>query len=140
MMKICIPVMGQNARLVHFLANDFYKANYYCLYHLESDEMTYFSKSELMTRFGLDLRKGDGEDGIGAIISPNVRPMAYKILHDNRIQVYRPVSNLVDENIERLKKQELPFYDPKDIENPSACGSSCSSCSSTTCSTDTRAV
>lgn len=139
-MKICIPVMGQNARLVHFLANDFYKANYYCLYHLENGDMEYFSKSDLMARFGLDLRKGGGDDAIGAIISPNVRPMAYKILHDNEIIVYRPMSNLVDENIELLKSGELPLYAIADIENPSSCGSSCSSCSSTSCSTDSCAV
>ena len=139
-MKICIPVMGQNARLVHFLANDFYKANYYCLYNLENDEIEYFSKSDLMARFGLDLRKGDGEEVIGAIISPNVRPMAYKILHDNSITVYRPVSNLVEENIALLKNGELSLYDPADVENPSSCGSSCSSCSSTSCSTDSCAV
>jgi predicted Fe-Mo cluster-binding NifX family protein len=138
-MKICIPVMGQNAKLVYFLANDFYKANYYCLYDLERSEPEYFSKSELMTRFGLDLRKGGGDDVIGAIISPNVRPMAYKILHDNKIDVYRPASNLVEENIALLKKGDLPLYDPAIIEN-SSCGSSCSSCSSTSCSTNSCAV
>ena len=134
-MKVCIPVMGQNAQLTHFLANDFYKANWYCLYNLKTNEVSYFSKSELMERFGLDLSKEDGEGSIKAIISPNVRPMAYKILHDNQITVYRPDSNLLEENIERLQRGELALYDPADVENPSSCGSSCSSCSSVSCST-----
>ena len=133
-MKVCIPVMGQNAQLTHFLANDFYKANWYCLYDLNSDETTFFSKSDLMTRFGLDLRREDGGDAIQAIISPNVRPMAYKILHDNNITVYRPESNLLEENIDRLKRGELSLYDPRDVESSSSCSSSCSSCSSTDCS------
>ena len=133
-MKICIPVMGQNANLTYFLANDFYKANFYCLYNLENSETEFFSKDDLMTRFGLDLRKGGHDDAVSAIISPNVRPMAYKILHDNKITVYRPESNLVEENIELLKQGKLSLYDPADIENPSSCGASCSSCSTTTCS------
>lgn len=131
-MKICIPVMGQHAKLVHFLANDFYKANAYCLYDLVNDKTEYFSKAELMTRFGLDLRKGGGDDAISAIISPNMRPMAYKILHDNQITVYSSLSNLVEESIFLLKKGELPLYDPNNVES-SSCGSSCSSCSVTSC-------
>ncbi|WP_321287011.1 hypothetical protein [uncultured Sunxiuqinia sp.] len=135
-MKVCIPVMGQSSQLTHFLADDFYKANFYCLVDMNSDQTAYFSKSDLMERFGLDLRKDDGEGAIKAIISPNVRPMAYKILHDNEITVYRPNSNLVEENIDRLKRGELALYDPADVENASSCGSSCSSCStSSSCST-----
>lgn len=132
-MKVCIPVMGQNSKLMCLLAHDFYKADYYCLYDLHRDEMEYFSKSDLMARFGLDLRKRDGEDPIGAIISPNMRPMAYKILCDNQITVYRPESNLLEENIERLQRGVLSPYDPADIENSISCGASCSSCS-TSCS------
>jgi len=130
-MKVCIPVMGQNARLMCLLANDFYKADYYCLYDLHCDEMEHFSKSDLMSRFGLDLRKGDGEELISAIISPNMRPMAYKILRDNQITVYRPESNLLEENIERLQRGVLSPYDPADVEDALSCGASCSSCSST---------
>jgi predicted Fe-Mo cluster-binding NifX family protein len=133
-MKVCIPVMGQNARLMCLLANDFYKADYYCLYDLLRDETEYFSKSDLMVRFGLDLRKQDGEDTISAIISPNMRPMAYKILRDNQITVFRPESNLLEENIERLQRGLLLPYDPANIENTSSCGTSCSACSSS-CST-----
>lgn len=129
-MKVCIPVMGQNAQLTHFLADDFYKANCYCLFDMNSGKTEHFSKSDLMERFGLDLRKDDGEGSIKAIISPNMRPMAYKILHDNQITVYRPDSNLVEENIDRLKRGELALYNPADVETGSSCGSSCSSCSS----------
>jgi predicted Fe-Mo cluster-binding NifX family protein len=132
-MKICIPVMGQQARLSYFLANDFYKANDYCLYHLKSGEMEYLSKADLMDRFGLNLREGGGDDAIVAILSPNIHPLAYKILSDNNISVYRPSSNLIEENIESLKKGCLELYDPADISRSSGCGSSCSSCSSGDC-------
>ena len=132
-MKICIPVVGQNAAQTYFLADDFYKANYYCLYHLKSGEMEYFSKADLMYRFGLNLREG-GDDAISAVLSPNMHPMAYKILCDNKIAVYRPESNLVEENIELLKKGRLSLYNPADVVNLSSCGTSCNNCSSAVCS------
>ncbi|MGQ8337573.1 hypothetical protein ACUNWD_13575 [Sunxiuqinia sp. A32] len=132
-MKICVPVLGHQNNGRYFMANDFYKANLYCLYNLETDEVEYFSKSELMTRFGLDLRMPGSDEIISAIISPNVRPMAYKILHDNQVAIFKPTSNLVQENIELLKEGKLSLFEPRDIES-SSCGSSCSSCSSTSCS------
>ncbi len=132
-MKICIPVIGKNVALVNVLADDFYKANFYCVHDVLANQNEVFSKSELMTRFGLDLKKGSDDDIVKAIISPNVRPMAYKILVDNNIKVYRPQGKLVDDNIRLYKEQLLDEHDSGSIEEPSACGSSCSSCSSTSC-------
>ena len=105
-MKICMPIIGKNAALVNVMADDFYKANFYCVHDLERGDNEVFSKSELMLRFGLDLRKGGEDDVVKAIISPNVRPMAFKILKDNDIKVYQPNGKEVDVNI-RLYKDEL---------------------------------
>ncbi len=132
-MKVCLPILGSTNKGEYYLANDFYKAKFYCLYNIESDEKETFSKNELMLRFGLDLRLPGQTEVINAIISPNMRPMAYKILHDNNILVYLSSGNLVEENIELLKKKELSLFDPM-LATPASCGSSCDSCSSSSCS------
>ncbi len=132
-MKICIPIIGRNEALVNLLAEDFYKANFYCVHDLEKEDNEVFSKSELMNRFGLDLRKGSDDDVVKAIISPNVRPMAFKILKDNDIKVFRPNGKMVDENIAMFKNEQLFEHDIETVEDPSSCGLSCKSCSSTTC-------
>ncbi|WP_163707113.1 hypothetical protein [Mangrovibacterium lignilyticum] len=132
-MKICMPIIGKNAALVNILADDFYKANFYCVHDVVKGDSEIFSKPELMMRFGLDLRKGGEDDIVRAIISPNVRPMAFKILKDNDIKVFRPTSKLVDENIKLYKEEQLKEHDIYSVEDPSACGLSCGSCSSKTC-------
>ena len=132
-MKICIPVIGKNAALVNMLADDFYKANFYCVYDMLNDANEIFSKPELMHRFGLDLRKGGEHDTVEAIISPNVRPMAFKILKDNHIKVFKSNGNQVDVNIKLYKDELLHEHDIYSVEDPSSCGLSCSSCSSTSC-------
>jgi len=132
-MKICMPVIGRNAALVNVLADDFYKANFYCVHDVVKGDSEIFDKSELMARFGLDLRKGEEEDVVKAIISPNVRPMAFKILKDNEIKVFRPNSKFVDENIQFYKDAALVEHDIHSVENPVSCGLTCSSCSSKTC-------
>lgn len=132
-MKICMPIIGKNAALVNILADDFYKANFYCVHDVAKGDSEIFSKPELMSRFGLDLRKGGEDDIVKAIISPNVRPMALKILKDNDIKVFRPNSKLVDENIQLYKESVLEEHDIYSVEDPSSCGLSCSSCSSKTC-------
>ena len=132
-MKICMPIIGKNAALVNILADDFYKANFYCVHDVVKGDNEIFSKPELMSRFGLDLRKGREDDIVKAIISPNVRPMAFKILKDNDIKVFRPNSKLVDENIQYYKESVLEEHDIYSVEDPASCGLSCSSCSSKTC-------
>lgn len=133
-MKICIPVIGKNVALVNLLADDFYKANFYCVHDVHANQHEVFSKTELMDRFGLDLRQGSEEDVVKAIISPNVRPMAYKILVDNAIKVFKPQGKLVDENIRLFKENRLDEHDLASVDGPSGCGaSSCSSCSSASC-------
>jgi len=132
-MKICMPVIGKNPALVNILADDFYKANFYCVHDVVKGDNEVFSKPELMTRFGLDLKKGGEDDNVKAIISPNVRPMAFKILKDNDIKVFRPFGKLVDENIRFYKDSLLDEHDIYSVEEPAGCGLSCNSCSSKTC-------
>jgi len=132
-MKICIPVVGKNAALVNLMADDFYKANFYCLYDEDSDLKEVLSKEELITLFGLDLRKSSNGSAIRAIISPNVRPIAYKILVDHGIGVFQPSGKWVDENIHLFSQKLLGEYDVSGVENSRGCASVCSSCSSDSC-------
>ncbi len=134
-MKICIPIVGGKAGFVNLMADDFYKANFYCIYDTGMENNEIFTKEELVTRFGFDFKQGDEKDAVKAIISPNIRPMAFKILVDNDIKVFRPLGNMVDENIRLFIKHELDEHDVYSVERSSGCGSgSCSSCSSTSCS------
>lgn len=118
---------------MNVLADDFYKANFYCVHNMQSGENEIFTKPELMLRFGLDLRKGGEDDVVKAIITPNVRPMAFKILKDNEIKVFQPNGKLVDVNIKLYRDELLHEHDIMSVEDPSSCGLSCSSCSSTSC-------
>ena len=132
-MKICIPVIGKNAALVNLMADDFYKANFYCVYDEDSNLKEVLSKEELITLFGLDLRKSSNGSAIRAIISPNVRPLAYKILVDHGIGVFHPTGKCVDENIRLFTEKLLGEYDASGVEELRGCASGCSSCSSDSC-------
>lgn len=132
-MKICIPIIGKNPALANILADDFYKANFYCVHNLQNGTNEVFSKSDLTLRFGLDLRKGGDDDIVKAIITPNVRPMAFKILKDNGIKIYQPNGKLGDVNIKLYHDGLLHEHNILTVEDPASCGLSCSSCSLANC-------
>lgn len=132
-MKLCIPILGEKGLSKELLANDFYKANYYCIadisnnssevYTLDTANSIYLSMSELKR---LEIK---------AIITPNLRPMAAKILFENEIEVYQSLGNVVEENMNFFKKGRLKDFTEAMIEQKSSCSpDSCSSCSSTSCS------
>ncbi|WP_282037770.1 NifB/NifX family molybdenum-iron cluster-binding protein [Saccharicrinis aurantiacus] len=131
-MKLCIPILGEKGLSKELLANDFYKANHYCItdisknssevYTLDTSNTIYLSMSELKK---LEIK---------AIITPNLRPMAAKILFENEIEVYQSLGNVVEENINFFKKGTLKDFTEAMIEQKSSCSSdSCSSCSSSSC-------
>jgi predicted Fe-Mo cluster-binding NifX family protein len=121
------------------MSDDFYKANFYCIHDLTNDHSQIVSKNELIEDFGPDFRKSKEETRITAVISPNIRPMAYKILADNAIEVFKAAGKLVSENIERFKKRELNHFPLNEVELSKSCSlSSCSSCSTTTCPTSAQ--
>ncbi len=131
-MKICLPVLGDSALKKELLADDFYKAKYYAIYDMLEKTTTIFSlaDSDAIYLSMSEIKKL----GIGIIITPNLRPMAAKILFDNEIEVYKANASLVEENISLLKRSLLKDFTEAMIESKNSCSSDgCSSCSSTSC-------
>jgi predicted Fe-Mo cluster-binding NifX family protein len=128
-MKICLPIMGESNLKKELLANDFYKAQYYCIYDMDKDSSEVFAINDSNSIYlsMTEIKKLE----IGAIITPNLRPMAAKILFENEIEVYKASASLVEENISLFKRNLLNDFTQAMIENASSCSSgSCSSCSS----------
>jgi len=131
-MKICLPILGDSALKKELLANDFYKAQHYAIYDMADSSTTIYSltDSESIYLSMSEIKKLD----IKIIITPNLRPMAAKILFENEIEVYKANASLVEENISMLKRGLLKDFTQAMIENKSSCSSDgCSSCSSTSC-------
>ncbi len=131
-MKVCLPILGESSLKKELLANDFYKAQFYVIYDLEDDSSSMYSLTDSNSIYlsMSEIKKLD----IGAIITPNLRPMAAKILFENEIEVYKASASLIEENISLLKRGLLKDFSQAMIENKSSCSSDgCSSCSSTTC-------
>ena len=129
-MKICIPVIGKDTVLANQIDDDFYKANFYCVFDPDSGFKEVLTKDELTAAFGIDLLKADQSDRIKAVISPNIRTMAYKILSDNGIKVLKPLGKYVDENILLFKYRQLKEHGVDSVEVSKGCNSECNNCSS----------
>ena len=131
-MKVCLALQGAELIKKELMALDFYKAEDYCICDIETKEMVYFTLDEST---GSYLSINDMvEKGVEAIITPNLRPMAGKILLDNGIVVYKSMSETVEENIRFFSANRLPEFTSEMVEaEGDSCGSSCSSCKSTSC-------
>ena len=128
-MKVCLPLMGDSNLKKELVAGDFYKAQHYCIYDLKTQESTIYSLTDSNSIYMSisEIKKL----GIEAIITPNLRPMAAKILFENEIEVYKAGGNVVQENIDHLKRGLLRDFTAAMVESAKSCSSdSCSSCSS----------
>lgn len=131
-MKVCLPILGDSSLKKELVANDFYKAHYYCIYDLDTESSSVFSLNDSNSIYLSisDIKKQD----IQIIITPNLRPMAAKILFENEIEVYKSSGTIVKENISLYKRSLLNDFTLAMIENQKDCSSNtCSSCSSSNC-------
>lgn len=131
-MKVCLALMGAELIKKELMAPDFYKAEDYCICDIDTKELIYFSLDEST---GSYLSISDMVDkGVEVIITPNLRPMAGKILLDNGILVYKSLSESVEENIQFFTEAKLPEFTSEMVEaEGDSCGTSCASCKSTSC-------
>jgi len=130
-LTICLPIHFNKETYSYSIASRFNGSTAYCILNLEDKEFRLISDTEILTYFTNDQEKGIKSLGIDAVISPVVSPMSHKILNDNNIQVYAPVSNEIISNIELLILKELPVYDGKSYFNSGSCSSmACKSCPS----------
>ncbi len=134
-MKVCLPILGEGDLKKALMAFDFYKTQHYCIYDMDTDESTIYSLAESDSIYLTmsEIKKME----IQAIITPNLRPMAAKILFENEIEVYKAAGAEVLENISLYKRGFLKDFTAAMVEEPKGCASgSCSSCSSDSCSTN----
>lgn len=126
-MKVCIAVLGSDIFQKELMASDFYKADTYCIYDLVTADSFIFARTETTGSY-LSIEELL-ERGVEAIISPNLRPMAGKILLDNGIVVYQSIGDSLKENIKLFKASELPEFNSVLVEAAGdSCGTSCSAC------------
>ncbi|WP_143525088.1 NifB/NifX family molybdenum-iron cluster-binding protein [Labilibacter marinus] len=128
-MKVCLPIMGETSLKKELLAGDFYKAQHYCIYDMKNNSSSIYSLNDANSIYMSisEIKKLE----IQAIITPNLRPMAAKILFENEIEVYQAGGNVVDENIDHLKRGLLRDFTEAMIESKKDCSpDACSSCSS----------
>lgn len=131
-MKVCLALMGAEMIKKNLMAPDFYKADDYCIYNINTKEAEYFSLDESTGSY-LSIEEMTSR-GVEAIITPNLRPMAGKILLDNGILVYKSMAETIEENIQLFTDDKLPEFTSEMVEaEGDSCGTSCASCKSTTC-------
>ena len=131
-MKVCLPIMGNSGLKKQLLASDFYKAQHYCIYDLSNGSSFVYSLNDENSIYLSisEIKKLD----IQAVITPNLRAMAAKILFENEIEVYRAGGNILTENIDHLKRGLLRDFTLTMIESKNECSpDACSSCSSSGC-------
>jgi len=131
-MKVCLPILGDSYLKKELMADDFYKAQYYCIYDLDTESSSIYSLNDSNSIY-LSISEIKKQD-IQIIITPNLRSMAAKILFKNEIEVYKSAGNIVTENISLYKRNILNDFSLALIESKNNCSpDSCSSCSSSTC-------
>ncbi|MDA3853803.1 MAG: hypothetical protein PF444_06135 [Bacteroidales bacterium] len=132
-MKILFPVVDAETNK-EVLASGFHETKELCVFDSETYLFQHMSIDDLggsMKNLPNALR----ELNIGSIISSGIRPLALQILERCGMNVYEPSGDDVKENLELFKEGYLERYSIQTSRGHlSTCGSSCSSCSSTSCS------
>ena len=128
-MKVCLPIMGDTNLKKELVAGDFYKAQYYCILDIDTKESSVYSLNDYDSIY-LSISEIK-KLGIEAIITPNLRLMAAKILFENEIEVYKATAPTVNENMDLFKKGMLRDFTAAMIEQQNSCSpDACSSCAS----------
>ena len=122
-MKVCLR-----------LSNDLLSALFLMFFDTITGNYTIYPKDTLIDKYNSDsIIKSLLNEGLNAIVTPTIKPMALKILHEHKISVLRTHSNSLKENIYMLEHMILTEYTTSEIyENPS-CTSNCNKCSSQSC-------
>jgi len=132
-MKILFPIVdGETNKGV--MATSFHETKDLCVYDQETLTFQHMTIDELGGSMK-NLPNALKELKIGSIISAGIRPLALQILERCGLDVYEPSGTDIKKNIELYTEGYLETYSmQRSRQNLSTCGSSCSSCSSTTCS------
>ncbi len=129
-MKIGYPALGTNEKEKIMLSTDFTACDLIGIYDNDSDKIELTHKDEL----DISITDWVKQNNIDAIISPDIKAMALKVLKGNGIKVYQAEGSFLSLNIILLRSEMLPEFSAAQLasESSGSCGS-CSSCSSTGC-------
>ena len=129
-MKIGFALQKQNDTKI---AESFHGNKWIGIYNLENESIEQYAVYELKTKFHKDnIISIFSKIGVGMVVCDKIQPLALKIFNEKNILVYKSQSELINCNIETLKKGRLKIYNKQMIQKIT-CGSSCNSCSSSTC-------
>jgi len=130
-LTICFPIHFDKYSGLYSIASKFNGSPNYCIINLAEKKFSLISDTEIFSYF-IKEKTDINSLNIDAVISPMISPMSHKILNDNNIKVYVPVSQEIIINIELLLLKELQLYDDKSSKKTSICSdTSCKSCPST---------
>lgn len=133
-MKIGFPLSKKGEKM---LADDFHGSKWMGSYDTSTKEVVEIAIGEIESRSEeTDLFSVLKSLGIKLVVCKAMKPMALKYFNEQRITVYKAQGSIIELNAELLIDGQLSRFHPQMAE-VSSCGSSCSSCSSDSCSTDT---
>lgn len=130
-MKIILPVI-ENKAYGKSIARGFHKAELACIYNCNSQTSEWLSTKSIIQNAG-DLGDALKQIGIGAVISRQMPLMALGFFTESGLPVYKAESENIEDNIRMFIENLLEPQTNATSRSGSACTSSCSSCSSTSC-------
>lgn len=135
MLKIGMPLM-KNADQSMVMATDFRTSECFGIVDALSKEVELITEDMLETIYkGKGISDVLNEKGVEFVICEEMMAMTHKVFHNSKIEVYKAMSDSIEENIRMFKEFMLPpFYYNETRQTSSCSASSCSSCSSETCS------
>ncbi|MBU5484620.1 NifB/NifX family molybdenum-iron cluster-binding protein [Clostridium sp. MSJ-11] len=120
-MKVCIPVK-ENKGLDSVAFNHFGSAPFFLIYDLEKEEVKVIENGDLHHEHGMcqPLKAIGGED-IDAILVGGIGAGALMKLSNQGIKVYKVSKDTLAQNIELLKRNELPEFSANHSCNHHGC-------------------
>jgi predicted Fe-Mo cluster-binding NifX family protein len=126
-MKIAIPVFD-NEMQRNRIAGSLSVIGSLCIHDTELHEWRWMKTLELAPNMG-ELLPALERNNVSAIITKQVHPMALKVLLNRGIQVFRPIGDELDANINLLAINELNKFDYEmAMEFATICGGECNDC------------
>ncbi len=134
MLKIGMP-LRMNADESVALAADFRTSEYFGIVDAITRKVELISEDMLETHYnGKGISDVLKDKGVEFVICEEMMAMTHKVFHNSQIEVYKAMSDSIDENIRMFKEFMLPPFFYNETRQTSSCSaSSCSTCSSSSC-------
>lgn len=121
-MKVCVPVQ-ENEGLDSIVYDHFGSAPFFLIYDLESKETKIIENSDLHHAHGMcQPLKALGGEKVDAILVGGIGAGALMKLNAQGVKAYRVERGSVSQNLESLKRNELPEFSVSNSCNHHNCG------------------